>query len=111
MRPAEVAGMQVHPLDRGTGGAIEHYDAPREEAAEDFDSFSGIGAIGHQHISAAQARPSRIIRVSDRCKCRNLGSRANKREIDEFCASSGFSIRIGLPLRFAQLVVIVKSFL
>ena len=51
MRAAEVARMQVHALDRGAGGAVEHDDALREQAAEDFDSFSGIG---HQRIRTAE---------------------------------------------------------
>ncbi len=43
LRTAEVARMQVHALDRSSGGAVEHHDSFREQLAQNFDSFAGGG--------------------------------------------------------------------
>jgi hypothetical protein len=50
-RAAEGAGVKIHALDRHSGGAIEHDDTLSDQAAEDFDPFSGSG---HQRLGPIQ---------------------------------------------------------
>ena len=43
LRAAEVARVEIHPLDRSSGSAVKDHDALRQQAAQDFNSFSGVG--------------------------------------------------------------------
>jgi hypothetical protein len=64
-------------MDRGSGGAVEHDDTLREQAAKDIDSFPGIG---HQQLGLLQGdqvnyqniRGARASQFIDRRRCSSL---------------------------------------